>query len=187
MKIYTIIGGVNGVGKSSLTGVLKSEVNDLGVVIDVDKITADYGNNKIKGAKSAIAKMEKCLESGISFTQETTLSGARTLKTISRAIALGYKIRLYYVGLDSVEESYERITNRVKKGGHGISSEDVERRFENRFTALSAVLPYCNEVSFFDNFNGFVEVAEYKNGELILKGAYRPKWITELDIYLKSV
>ena len=30
MKIYTIIGGVNGVGKSSLTGVLASESNDLG-------------------------------------------------------------------------------------------------------------------------------------------------------------
>ena len=40
MKIYTIIGGVNGVGKSSLTGVLASESNDLGVIIDTDKITA---------------------------------------------------------------------------------------------------------------------------------------------------
>ena len=31
MKIYTIIGGVNGVGKSSLTGVLNSERDDLGI------------------------------------------------------------------------------------------------------------------------------------------------------------
>lgn len=30
MKIYTIIGGVNGVGKSSLTGVLKDSRTDLG-------------------------------------------------------------------------------------------------------------------------------------------------------------
>ena len=33
MKIYTIIGGVNGVGKSSLTGVLAAENNDLGVIL----------------------------------------------------------------------------------------------------------------------------------------------------------
>lgn len=40
MKIYTIIAGVNGVGKSSLTGVLVGETSDLGVIIDTDKITA---------------------------------------------------------------------------------------------------------------------------------------------------
>ena len=38
MKTYTIIGGVNGTGKSSLTGVLKTQTTDLGIVIDV----ADY-------------------------------------------------------------------------------------------------------------------------------------------------
>lgn len=39
MKIYTVIGGVNGTGKSSLTGVLKTQTTDLGIIIDVDKIT----------------------------------------------------------------------------------------------------------------------------------------------------
>lgn len=28
--------------------------------------------------------------------------------------------------------------------------------------------------------NGFVEVAEYVNGELIPKGDYRPRWLQEL-------
>ena len=39
MRTYTIIGGVNGVGKSSFTGVLKERCTDLGIIIDVDKIT----------------------------------------------------------------------------------------------------------------------------------------------------
>ena len=43
MKTYTIIGGVNGVGKSSFTGVLKERTIDLGTIIDVDKITAELG------------------------------------------------------------------------------------------------------------------------------------------------
>ena len=42
MKLYNIIGGVNGVGKSSFTGVLKGSRNDLGMVIDVDKIQACF-------------------------------------------------------------------------------------------------------------------------------------------------
>lgn len=39
VRTYTIIGGVNGVGKSSFTGVLKERCTDLGIIIDVDKIT----------------------------------------------------------------------------------------------------------------------------------------------------
>lgn len=37
-KVYTVIGGVNGAGKSSLTGVLKKERDDLGMIIDIDKM-----------------------------------------------------------------------------------------------------------------------------------------------------
>ena len=51
MKIYTIIGGVNGVGKSSLSGVLSAESTDLGIIIDTDKLTAELGGDKIKGGK----------------------------------------------------------------------------------------------------------------------------------------
>ncbi|MBO6301477.1 MAG: hypothetical protein J6N15_03460 [Ruminiclostridium sp.] len=47
MKIYTIIGGVNGVGKSSLSGVLAGESPDLGIIIDTDKITAEHGGDRI--------------------------------------------------------------------------------------------------------------------------------------------
>lgn len=43
MKVFTLIGGVNGAGKSSLTGSLKAERTDLGVIVDPDKITAEMG------------------------------------------------------------------------------------------------------------------------------------------------
>ena len=62
-------------GKSSLTGVLIAENNDLGVIIDTDKITAESGNDKIKGGKTAIERIERSLEKGINFPQETTLAG----------------------------------------------------------------------------------------------------------------
>ncbi len=185
MKIYTIIGGVNGVGKSSLSGVLSAESTDLGVIIDTDKITIEVGGDKIKGGKIAVKRIEDCLNKGINFTQETTLSGARTVKTIKRARELDYFIRLYYVGVNSSEESINRIKNRVIKGGHNISDEDVKRRYNKRFEDLSRVLPYCNKVHFFDNENGFVEKAEYKNGMLITKLGQVPKWLEELKEYLK--
>lgn len=186
MKIYTIVGGVNGVGKSSFTGVLKSRTTDLGVIVDVDKITAQAGGSAIEGGKAAIRLMDSCIAQGVSFTQETTLSGHRVKNTAHRVKEAGYYVRLYYVALDTVEESRRRIANRVARGGHNINAEDVERRFAARWEAVKKVLPYCDEAAFYDNDNGFVEVAAYRNGELILEGDYRPRWITELSNYLKS-
>ena len=183
MKIYTIIGGVNGVGKSSLSGVLSAESSDLGIIVDTDKITAEIGGDKIKGGMIAIKRIDDCLNKGVNFTQETTLSGVKTLKTIQKARELNYFIRLYYVGVSSSGESISRIKNRVQKGGHNISPEDVERRYNKRFEDLAKVLPYCNEVRFFDNENGFTDIAEYRNGSLIVKGN-STKWLDELKEYL---
>lgn len=125
MKKYTIIGGVNGAGKSSLTGVLKGECSDLGIIVDTDMITAKLGGEKIAGGKEAVRIISDCLDRGLNFTQETTLSGQRTLRTIISARERDYYIRLYYVGVGSADESLLRISNRVKKGGHDIPADDV--------------------------------------------------------------
>lgn len=186
MKTYIIIGGVNGVGKSSLSGVLSAENTDLGIIIDADRITAENGGNRIKGCRIAIECIENCLKKGVNFTQETTLSGVRTLKTIQKARELNYFIRLYYVGVSSSAESISRIKNRVSKGGHDIPTADVERRYGKRFEDLAKILPYCDEAIIFDNENGFAEKAEYKNGSLIIKGGKIPEWLNELDEYLKK-
>ena len=180
MKTYTIVAGVNGCGKSSLTGVLRTEVDQLGTIIDVDKITVACGGNVVEGAKRAVALIDDCLEKGICFTQETTLSGKKTLNTVRRAMEQDYYIRLYYVGLNTMEESLLRIENRVKRGGHNIDTDAVTKRFAKRFEDLLAVLPYCNEATFYDNDNGFRTVAKYKNGELQPIGSNPPLWLTEL-------
>lgn len=184
MKIYTIIGGVNGVGKSSFTGVLKERSTDLGVIVDVDKITAELGGNALAGGKAALRKISECIDKGVSFTQETTLSGYKTEATAKQVKDLSYHVRLFYVALDSAKESLERIENRVRRGGHDISHDDVIRRFAGRWEAVSKVLPYCDEAEFYDNDNGFALVAEYRNGELRTVGKHQPQWLRELQEYL---
>lgn len=180
MKIYTIIGGVNGCGKSSLTGSIKAERTDLGIIVDPDKITAELGGDEYEGGKVAVEKLERALADGVSFTQETTLSGGYARKLARRAKEAGYYIRLYYVGLDSLQESLLRIENRVRKGGHDIPRRDVEARFARRFSDVVKILPYCDEARFFDNDNGFVLVSEYRNGEILPIGSKRPAWLVEL-------
>lgn len=186
MKTYTIIGGVNGVGKSSFTGLLKEQRSDLGIIIDVDKITAELGGNTIAGGEAALKKIQDCIGKGISFTQETTLSGQHTEAAARELLEKGYHVRLYYIGLNSAAESLTRISNRVKYGGHDIPAQDVERRFAGRWEAVAKVLPYCDEAEFYDNSNGFVLVAKYRNGELRTVGSIVPGWLKELQEYLEG-
>ena len=171
MKYYTLIMGVYGTGKTSLIGILNSLTNTFGEIFYSDKIKL----------------IEECLEKEICFTQETTLSGHWILKTVKRAVEKGYYVRLYYVVLNSSEESVERIKNRVQKGGHNIPDSDVQRKFDKRFEDLCVVLPYCNEATFYDNENGFVAVAEYKNGEILPIGHTNPAWLEELLNFYSSI
>jgi len=186
MKIYTIVGGVNGVGKSSFTGVLKERSTDLGTIIDVDKITAEMGGSTLAGGKAALQKINDCISRGISFTQETTLSGYKTEATAKQVKDLGYHVRLFYVALDTAAESLTRIENRVKRGGHDIPHDDVMRRFSGRWEAIAKVLPYCDEAEFYDNDNGFVKVAEYRNGEFRRIGTNTCTWVDKLGEYLRT-
>lgn len=186
MKQYTIVGGVNGVGKSSLSGVLRHQLPDMGVIIDPDSIAAQEHCDRLTAGKLAISKINDCLKKGINFSQETTLSGRRTLRTIQQAREKDYHIRLYYVGVSSAEESLLRIENRVRKGGHDIPVQDVRRRYEKRFADLAAVVPYCDEVRFYDNENGFQEVAFYQNGTVFPLTDHLPRWLHDFIAYQKQ-
>ena len=128
MPTFTIVGGVNGAGKSSLSGVLKDCLDDLGVIVDPDRLTAQHGGDEYAGGQAAVAKLQDCLAQGIDFTEESTLSGSFSRKMARAARDKGYTVRLYYVGLDTAEESVRRIANRVARGGHDIPTQDVERR-----------------------------------------------------------
>lgn len=54
MKRYTVIAGINGVGKSSLRGVLEGQGILLGHVIDADMIAREHHNDPISAGKQAI-------------------------------------------------------------------------------------------------------------------------------------
>lgn len=184
MRSYTIIGGVNGVGKSTLAGVLARITDNFGTLVDADKLALRCGG-KLEGARQAVRLIDDCIQSGSDLTQETTLSGGKTARTIAAARENGFSIRLYYVALSSAEESLLRIKNRVAKGGHDIPEDTVRRRFSKRFDDLVRILPLVDECVFFDNENGFIHVADYRGGQLTETGNYRPNWLNELRELLK--
>jgi len=164
LKTYTIVGGVDGVGKSSLIGALRSLRNDLGIIIDIDDTTSD----------------QIALTDGITFTKETILDSTGIINTVRQAIDLNYQINLYYIGLSTAEESIKRIKSSVERGGHNVLDSDVTRHFSTRFHSLIGILPYCNSVEFYDNENGFALIAIYRNGEIVFTSNEHPQWMIDL-------
>ena len=144
MKIYTLFAGVNGAGKSTF---FKALNHDFGVRVNLDEIIMEHYNRDWKNPKvqmaagrKAVSLIKDCINRGISFNQETTLTGQAIFTTINKAKAVGFKVHLYYVGLESVELSMERVATRVAASGHGVPEEDLRRRYVIRWPTLSRQL-----------------------------------------------
>ena len=183
MKEYILIAGVNGTGKTSFRGVLEGQGVPLGHIIDPDLIAKQNSFNELAAGKQALREIQNCLKNGETITQETTLSSHQVRKSIIKAKEQGYRIVMYYIGLNTKYESIYRIANRVRKGGHDIPPDDVVRRFEHRFEALDKIVPLCDKVVFYDNENGFVKVAELIEGSFRFTNGYRPDWIAEYSTH----
>lgn len=117
------------------------------------------------------AKLLKEYESGQrSFHQETTLAGNfhPYLKRINKVKESGFYVRLIYISLESEELAKKRIVDRVRKGGHGIPDDIVEKRYVQSFKNLERVLPLCDEIRIFDNSRDVLHLVFMKNDRLEL-------------------
>lgn len=178
-KTFWIIGGINGVGKSTFTA--DPSVNYLGRIIDPDAFAAETGN-VIAGGRKALEEINCCFKKGITFCQETTLSSRQIVNTIKTAKEYGYRISMVYIGLNSADESIERVAKRVAAGGHYIPDDIIRRRFKNRFIQLKRVLVLCDTARFYDNAHGFKLIAEYYENKLVELNN-NCKWLSEFIPY----
>lgn len=181
---FIVVGGVSGVGKSSLCGVLKGVFRrDKGapcIIVDSNQIRVEQNVDRLKSDKKAAQLIDSYLLKNKDVIWETILFGKIAPKVILAAREKGYHVRLYYIALNSAEESFARIKNRVLRGGYDTPEEDVNKQYICRFSDLLRVMPYCDEVVLLDNENGFVEVAEYHDDELFMTKEAQPQWLLDL-------
>lgn len=183
-RVYTIFAGVNGAGKTSLYSVLKN-VSQLGERINIDEIASGMGSWRdtliqIKAGREAMKRIIGYIERGVSFHQETTLPGATIVRHIKKAKAASFRVKLYYVGLDSIETAIVRVHRRVEKGGHGIDDSVIIKRFESLPKRLRVIIPLCDRVVFYDNTVRFRQIAIMQGNKLIDCDRDLPAWFREL-------
>ncbi|MBQ8604158.1 MAG: hypothetical protein IJ410_04870 [Oscillospiraceae bacterium] len=151
MRKLIIVAGATGVGKTSFIGAIRPHYDALNILIDTGTIPKE----------KAAEQITICLQQGLTFGIETDLSDEFVIDTIKTAHERKYYIELYYIFLPTAEECINRVTNRLKYGGRMMSDKDIILSFNKISDRLDAILPYCNDVSYFDNFNGFVECQSF--------------------------
>ena len=185
-KTYYIVGGVNGVGKSTYIKWFGLE-KKVDIIIDPDRAAIEEGS-QIAGCRKALSEIDRCIEQGLSFCQETTLSSRQVINSIMKAKANGYTVALTYLGLDTAEECIARVAKRAASGGHYIPDDVIRRRFSNRFECLARVLPLCDSGFIIESF----EIHRYNIASIFFGGKLfdfnlnEQKWVSEFLTYYPS-
>jgi predicted ABC-type ATPase len=129
-----IIAGCNGAGKTTAAYNLLPEVFQTIEFVNADEIARainrdDVESAAIAAARTMLQRIDSLIENKQSFAFETTLSGLTYLKIIEKAKLNDFIVTLFFVNLESAEMAFERVTIRVKKGGHSIPKDVIERRY----------------------------------------------------------
>jgi len=156
-RIY-VLAGTNGAGKSSLMGAMLLQQG-------VEHFDPDRAAQRILSANTGISQLEansaawhegkRLLERAITerldFAFETTLGGKTIANLLDRALSEGIEVRIWYVGLDSVERHIARVRSRVEQGGHDIPEERIHERYTQSRLNLIRLLPRLTELLVYDN------------------------------------
>jgi predicted ABC-type ATPase len=93
-----------------------------------------------KAARIVLSRVAHFIDSGATFTMETTLSGKAQMHLLRQAHEAGVATSLLYFSARSPEICLERIARRVAEGGHDVPEDVVRRRFVR-------ALPTCPAIS----------------------------------------
>lgn len=73
---------------------------------------------------------ENSLSSNADSAFETNFRSKEVMTTVQLFANAGFETRLFFMGLDSVEASIDRVKLRVAKGGHNVSIEYINGETE---------------------------------------------------------
>jgi len=96
-------------------------------------------------------QLERAIAEGTDYAFETTLGGRTITGLLQRAAEAGHRVRMWYVGLDTVERHLERVRARVARGGHDIPEDKIRERWDASRKNLVRLLPVLAELRLFDN------------------------------------
>ena len=134
MKKIVILAGPNGAGKTTFAREFLRREADCPLFVNADLIASGLSPFKpevsaLRAGRLMLEEIRNHVRAGRSFAFETTLSGRLYARLIPRWRRHGYRVKLVYLKLASVDLAISRIGARILQGGHGIPGDVVRRRF----------------------------------------------------------
>ncbi len=95
--------------------------------------------------------LQRAIAERLNFAFETTLGGTTIPALLSSALSAGLEVRVWYVGLNSIELHIARVRARVEKGGHPIPEQKIRDRYDRSRLNLIRLMPWLTELLVYDN------------------------------------
>jgi len=142
-KVY-LIAGCNGAGKTTASLTLLPEMLECKEFVNADNIAAGISPFQpdkvaIEAGRLMLKRINDLIDMKIDFAIETTLSSRNYISKINEFQKKEYEVVLIYFWLNTPVLAIERIKERVKKGGHFIPDEIVNRRY---YRGINNLLKY---------------------------------------------
>ena len=133
-KRIVIIAGPNGAGKTTFAREFLPTDAELPNFVNADLIAAGLSPfapdlAAFKAGRIMLETIADYVRRGESFSFETTLFGLSYAQMIPVWRSSGYSVKLFFLSLPDVEMAIERVSIRVKQGGHNVPEDVIRRRF----------------------------------------------------------
>ncbi|MHA7835890.1 MAG: zeta toxin family protein [bacterium] len=132
-RIY-ILAGPNGAGKTTFAREFLTHEANCPVFINADLIAEGLSpfapeRAVLAAGRIMLQMIRESVQRGESFGFETTLAGRGYARSIPDWRRAGYDVRLLFLSLPTPEVAIERVSERVRQGGHAVAEEVIRRRF----------------------------------------------------------
>lgn len=133
MPTLVLLAGPNGAGKTTFINGFLRERAEAFRFVNPDEVARDLPGvgpqRDLAAGRLVLERLEALVAERADFVLETTLASRSHAVRIRRWKAAGYRVELIYLRLPSADASIARVAHRVARGGHGIPTETLLRRF----------------------------------------------------------
>jgi predicted ABC-type ATPase len=191
MPVLHLIAGPHGAGKSTLYHYLIAPRYAGLPFVDAQAYASaqlrhilDPATRERAARTWADEQRQLLLRQGQSFVTETAFSHPSRIALIAQARSLGFEVVLYALALDEPRLLLQRVSQRVREGGHAVPSHKVLERYARCLDNLRQAV-FISDLVFLIDAVGAHEggprlVASIVARQMNLHAVPRPRWVEKV-------